>query len=245
MEILFRSNHRLTDLYAVTGIVLILPVMNFSNDFLSRSDSRVFLMNVEMTNALGSKVKIHEVGNFCYGFDFVIEQFMKELLILESDEGMLLDIPHRPGFRVHGTLVSFCADTKGAHETGGFMSPSAKKFCRVCHISRNEIRDHGTTDNVVLRTKQSLDYQAQDALDNFPSGDPSAGVKEWNINKKEYGLNAACLNERFTSFHYGRYGSTNKPSPRFTDANLKEEEYLKMTHTMYFLVSNPLIKCTT
>lgn len=251
-----------------------------------------FFYGVEMTNALGSKVKIHEVGNFCYvilnipplenscqknifpfalvktkhlkeqRFDFVIEQFMKELLILESDEGMLLDIPHRPGFGVHGTLVSFCADTKGAHEIGGFMSPSAKKFCRVCHISRNEIRDHGTTDNVVLRTKQSLDYQAQDALDNFPSGDPSAGVKgvcplnqsnffhfgenlifdcmhdiaegvgpfllklclkEWNINKKEYGLNAACLNERFASFHYGRYDSTNKPSPRFTDANLKEE----------------------
>ncbi|KAK4030543.1 hypothetical protein OUZ56_023786 [Daphnia magna] len=158
---------------------------------------------------------------------------MKELLILESDEGMLLDIPHRPGFGVHGTLVSFCADTKGAHEIGGFMSPSAKKFCRVCHISRNEIRDHGTTDNAVLRTKQSLDYQAQDALDNFPSGDPKGVgpfllklcLKEWNINKKEYGLNAACLNERFASFHYGRYDSTNKPSPRFTDANLKEEVF--------------------
>lgn len=40
----FLRSHRLTDLYAVTGIVLILPVMNFSNDFLSRSDSRVFLM---------------------------------------------------------------------------------------------------------------------------------------------------------------------------------------------------------
>jgi hypothetical protein len=41
---------------------------------------------------------------------------MKELLILKSDEGMLLDIPYRPGFHFQGTLVAFCAETKGAHE---------------------------------------------------------------------------------------------------------------------------------
>jgi hypothetical protein len=59
------------------------------------------------------------------GFDFLIEQFMKELLILKSDEGILLDIPYRPGFLFQGTLVAFCAETKGAHEISGFMSPSA------------------------------------------------------------------------------------------------------------------------
>jgi hypothetical protein len=58
-------------------------------------------------------------------FDFVIEQFIKELLILKSDERMLLDIPHRSGFHVHGKLVTFCAETKGAHKIGGFMSSSA------------------------------------------------------------------------------------------------------------------------
>jgi hypothetical protein len=46
---------------------------------------------------------------------------------------------------------------------------------RVCHISKNEIRDHGTIDNVVFRTKQSLDFLAQDALDNFPSGNEVQG----------------------------------------------------------------------
>jgi hypothetical protein len=40
------------------------------------------------------------------GFEFVIEQFMKELLILESDEGMVLGIPQLR-FRVHGTLIAF------------------------------------------------------------------------------------------------------------------------------------------
>jgi hypothetical protein len=47
---------------------------------------------------------------------------------------MLLDIPHPPGFRVHGAVVNLCADTKGAHEIGGFMSPSATKLCRLCGI---------------------------------------------------------------------------------------------------------------
>lgn len=60
---------------------------------------------------------------------------MKEIRILESEKGMLLDIPHRPGFRVQGTIVTLCADTKGALEIGGFMSPSATKLCRLCEIS--------------------------------------------------------------------------------------------------------------
>ncbi|KZR96990.1 Uncharacterized protein APZ42_008362, partial [Daphnia magna] len=130
-----------------------------------------FFYDVELTNPLGSKVKIHEIGNFSYmilnippldksslknifpfaivktnhlkvyGFDFVIEEFMKEIKVLESEEGMLLDIKHRPGFRVHGTIVTLCADMKGAHEIGGFMSPSATSFCRLCDIKRPDIRN--------------------------------------------------------------------------------------------------------
>ena len=196
------------------------------------------------------------------GFDLIFEQFIKEILILESDERMLLNISHRPGFLIHGNLATFCADTKGAHKIGGFMSPSATRFFRVCEISRNDFRDHGTTDNVVLRSKDSINDQVQHALDYVPGGDASTGIKgscplnksnffhigenlifdcmhdipegtgpfflkiclrEWNINKKEYGLTAEFLNERIVSFHYGRYDSTNKPSPRFTDANLREK----------------------
>jgi hypothetical protein len=100
---------------------------------------QVFYDDVDMINPLGSKTKVHKIGNFCYmilnipplenssqknifpfaivkikhlkenGFDFVLKEFMKELRILESEEGMPLDIPHRPAFRVHGTLVT--ADT--------------------------------------------------------------------------------------------------------------------------------------
>lgn len=55
--------------------------------------------------------------------------FVLQLHDLESDDGMLLDVPDLTYFRIRGTLVSVCGDTKGAHEIGGFMSPSAKKFC--------------------------------------------------------------------------------------------------------------------
>ncbi len=38
---------------------------------------------------------------------------------------------------------------------------------------------------------------------------------KWNINQKEYGLNALCLNERISSFRYGREYGTRKSEQRF------------------------------
>ena len=64
---------------------------------------------------------------------------MKELEELESEEGILLDITDLSNFRIRGTLVSVFADTKGAHEIGGFMSPSENKFCRLCLIHQKWI----------------------------------------------------------------------------------------------------------
>lgn len=113
---------------------------------------------MELVNPLGTKTKKHEIGNFCfmilnlpplqnsslknihpfaimktkdlkhYGFKFVIQELMKEIIVLESEGAMLLDIPNRPNFRIHGTIATLCADTKGAHEIGGFMNPSDTKI---------------------------------------------------------------------------------------------------------------------
>ncbi len=49
---------------------------------------------------------------------FVLRQFMVELRELESAEGMALNIPDLPNFRIRGTIVSVCGDTKEAHEIG-------------------------------------------------------------------------------------------------------------------------------
>jgi hypothetical protein len=84
-------------------------------------------------------------------FGFVLREFMKELEELESEEGMLLDIPDTHFFCIRGTLVSVSADSKGAHEIGGFMSPSAKRFCRLCLIHRSVINFKSNVDQLVLR----------------------------------------------------------------------------------------------
>ena len=69
----------------------------------------------------------------------VFREFMKELEELESEKRILLDITDLSNFRIRGTLVSVFADTKGAHEIGGFMSPSENKFCRLCLIHQKWI----------------------------------------------------------------------------------------------------------
>lgn len=66
-----------------------------------------------------------------YGFDFALEELMTEIAILESGQGMQLDIPNNPRFRIRGTILNFCADTKGAHDMAGFMLPLADKLCRI------------------------------------------------------------------------------------------------------------------
>ncbi len=109
-------------------------------------------------------------------FGFVLREFMKELHELESDEGMLLDIPDLPNFKFRGTLVSVSADTKGAHEIGGFMSPSAKKLCRLCLIHRSKINFKTNIDQLVLRDRNNYD-QAVVASNEKVSEIPQSGIK--------------------------------------------------------------------
>ena len=142
---------------------------------------------------------------------------MKKILIFESDEGMLLNISHRTGLRIHGTLATFCGDTKGAHEIGGFMSPSPTKYCRVCEISRNDFRDHGTTDNDVLRSKDAINVQVQHALDNVPGGDARTRIK------------GSCPLNKSNFFHIGEniifdcmHDIPEEPGPFFLKICLRE-----------------------
>ena len=82
---------------------------------------------------------------------------MEEIKELESDEGMLLQIPSLPDFRLRGSIAAVCADTKGAHELGGFLSPSANTFCRLCLIDRKDIRHFSCFDKLIIRNKTNYD----------------------------------------------------------------------------------------
>ena len=168
---------------------------------------QLFFDETEVTNPLGSKTKKHELGMFCYrienlppvensrlvnihplvvshskdlkssDFKFIADKIFTEMSLLESDQGMLLDIPDMPGFRVHGTISSICGDTKGMHELFGFSGPSSNKFCRLCLIHRDEIREISRISDLSMRTRENYEEHVQQA--NLTNGEsiPSTGVK--------------------------------------------------------------------
>ena len=120
----------------------------------------MYFDEVEVTNILGSKTKIHELGIFCYtfqnlphkfnsslsnihllaivnsceikkyGFDKVLKPFLEELAQLESEKGLALD----DGNRVRGTIASVIGDILAAHKLFGFQSPSSTYFCQLMFI---------------------------------------------------------------------------------------------------------------
>lgn len=94
-----------------------------------------------------------------------------------------------PGFRIRGTIVSFCADTKGAHELGGLMSPSCDRFCRICFIRKSDIRSHSTADSLELRTPENYDVGVRIAED-MNQGDSNTSLKR----------NCALNKSRFLNF---------------------------------------------
>jgi hypothetical protein len=97
--------------------------------------------------------------------------------LLESDQGMLLEIPDMPGFRVHGTISSIYGDTKDMHELFGFAGPSSNKFCRLCLIHRDEIREISRISDLSMRTRGNYEEHVQHS--NLTNGEyiPSTGVK--------------------------------------------------------------------
>ena len=149
-----------------------------------------FFDEVETVNPLGSKTKDHELGMFYFrilnlpasdnsryqnvynfataysrllskdGFDAILGMLISELKELESNEGMKLDIPTEPDYRVRGTVVAVCGDTKGLHEMFGFMSPAANMFCRGCLIHRSEIHQKKTLESTQKRTRENYEQAA-------------------------------------------------------------------------------------
>lgn len=192
------------------------------------------------------------------GFEPVLRELMKEIALLESDEGMLLNIDDSPGFRIRGTIASVCGDSKGMHELFGFMSCSADKFCRLCLISRSQISSCTTLDKLDPRNRTNYDEAVLKVItQGYP--DPTTGVaggcllnqsKFWHVTEniimdamhdvleglvpfivklslREFqsrlGITAELLNSRISHFKYTRKDQSNKPSPKFTSENLRQE----------------------
>ncbi|CAB4034289.1 Hypothetical predicted protein [Paramuricea clavata] len=166
---------------------------------------QLFYDDVEVTNPLGSKTGIHKLGLFyytiqnlpfnvntsmnsvfllavCYtsdikkyGFQPILDPFIKEIKQLESDSGVKL---HWDGSvcEVHGTLVSYSTDTLAAHELLGFLSPSANLLCRLCKATRETIQIYFEEDDFEQREIDDHDDSVEAAA-LLRNGDSGTGVR--------------------------------------------------------------------
>lgn len=191
----------------------------------------IFFDEVEMVSPLGSKTKKHDQGMFLFqihnmppswnsrlssifpfancngshvrefGFDGILKLLMEELKLLESESGMLLNVSDMPGFRLRGSIICVCADSKAAHELGGFMSCSAEKFCRLCLLSRAEILSCREVDRTLLRNRENylLGVNRAKALGD---GDSSTGIqRDCLLNQSRYYHVADAENQVMDAFH--------------------------------------------
>ncbi|KAJ8039915.1 hypothetical protein HOLleu_14068 [Holothuria leucospilota] len=166
---------------------------------------QLFYDDVEVCNPIGSKAGIHKLGMFYYsiqnfpkhlnsamqnihllavcfaadlkkyGFDPILQPFIREMKQLESDEGVHVQLDDRI-VKIHGSLVSFSGDSLAAHDLLGFMSPSANRLCRLCKATREDIQVHFLEDDFEQRTPDDHDECAEDALQR-QRGDPFSGVR--------------------------------------------------------------------
>lgn len=130
----------------------------------------IYWDDIEVVNPLGSKTSVHKIAAFYFsiqnlpavensqlssvyllalaysqdlkipgGFEKILAPFLYELRKLESERGVMIQVNGQP-YRLRATLTVLCADTLAAHEILGFLSPSARHFCRKCMISRADFR---------------------------------------------------------------------------------------------------------
>jgi hypothetical protein len=74
-----------------------------------------------------------------YGFQKILEPFIKEMKLLETDQGIPILINNQT-FELKATLTAFVGDSLAAHDILGFVSPSGTHFCRQCMITQAEFR---------------------------------------------------------------------------------------------------------
>lgn len=74
-----------------------------------------------------------------YGFEKILAPFINDLKDLESDDGEKIYFDDTI-FTLRATLACVCADGLAAHQIFNLLSLSARHFCRLCLISRNELK---------------------------------------------------------------------------------------------------------
>lgn len=115
-----------------------------------------------------------------YGLDKVLERFMKDILILES-EGIQVSINGKLEV-LFGSLATVCADNLASHEIGGFRGCfNSGRICRFCMVCYDKIKLYSSETNDAypkLRTQKEHDSHTESVL----ADGTLAGV--YGVNKK-------------------------------------------------------------
>ena len=173
----------------------------FYNKFPKALQIQLYFVDLETTNPLGSKTKVHKLGAvyFClrniparfnsslenihlcllfnsidrevYGFNSIFKPLLEDLNILET-RGVEVQI-HGKNSLLHGTLCLFTADNLACHSVGGFFeSFSANRFCHICLVHKQNAQHIFNDDLVELRNRDN--YSQHVELNN----PPLTGIKE-------------------------------------------------------------------
>lgn len=156
------------------------------NDFPDTLAIQIYLDDVEVTNPLGSKTKIHKICNFyftvlnmpeyfnsklknintvlmChsvdiekYGYAKILAPLIEDLKELESQSGVTMTVLNKIVI-VRGTIVNLSADTLAAHSILGLLAPSSNRFCRLCMVLRKDISFKSETICNIHHEKRSIE----------------------------------------------------------------------------------------
>ena len=112
-----------------------------------------------------------------YGFSAILGPFLEELALLESDDGMEIELRDGSLVRKRGTLIQTPADNLGAHSIGGFVGSFSANFpCRFCCIERAAIQKCFVADESLKRNKENYQEHLQQ-LEQDPNSTARHGIK--------------------------------------------------------------------
>lgn len=123
-----------------------------------------------------------------YGINKILDAFMDDLKILESEAGWPVTIKKgESNYILQGTIPNVSADGLAAHEMFGLMSPSENHFCRLCIITRKELHKQPHFLGKP-RTKELYNDQMMDLL-------------EGRAEPKDFGIKGCIALHRSKYFH--------------------------------------------
>lgn len=171
--------------------------------------------DVELGNAFSSRAGINKVCNFnfkvqnipekwnstpktvfpllfCNSIDVKKHGFQKILQPLVADlkklEGGIRVYYGSEEFLLKAVVTMFCGDTLAVHDVFGLLGPSAKYFCRICQISRDEFHNNPSGE-FALRTRDWYD-------------DKLEAVRNGSISSTDSGLKpTGCILNELQNFH--------------------------------------------